>query len=57
MPTPFDPLGLFDGLKKDLDRLNQGLADGASAVLEAGEALGERLRDLDDAIAGRPPST
>lgn len=54
MPTPFDPLGLFDGLKKDLDRLNQGLADGTSAVLEAGEVLGERLRDLDDAIAGRP---
>ncbi len=37
-------------------RLSQGLAGGASAVLEAGEALGERVRELDDAIAGTPPS-
>jgi DNA-binding CsgD family transcriptional regulator len=53
--TPFDTLGLFEDLKKNLDRLSEGLVDGAQAVLEAGQSLGAQLRELDQAL-GRPSS-
>ncbi len=54
MATPFDPLGLFDDLKKNLDRLSEGLVDGAQAVLETGQSLGAQLRELDQVLASRP---
>jgi len=47
---PFDPFGLLDGLKRDLDRLYQGLEESANAFLEAGESLAEELRELDQAL-------
>jgi hypothetical protein len=49
-----DPLGLFEGLKRDLDRLSERLVDGAEAVLEAGRSLGAQLRKLDKALVGSP---
>jgi DNA-binding NarL/FixJ family response regulator len=66
MAELFDPLGLLTALEEDFQRLNRGLADSAAAILEAGSALGQELRELDAALVpgwshnpgrrGRPPA-
>lgn len=60
----FDPLGIFQALEEDFNRLGGHLERSAAVVQEAGQALGQQLRELDAVLTpsrnpgrqGRPPT-
>jgi DNA-binding NarL/FixJ family response regulator len=59
-----DPLGIFQALEEDFNRLTSSLESGAAAVQEASQTLGQQLRELDAVLTpsrnpgrrGRPPT-